>query len=490
MNQHPIPQNVTQYQFRLIGDMTIKQFLFLIAGLGLGFLAYNAPLLPALFRWPVAILCAFAGAAVAFLPINERPMSEWLTNFAKAIYAPTHFYWQKQALIPEYMSYQPKSNVSVLPPLPQTKDRGQLNTFVNSLQNTNQNQFDKLETNKLQTLDSLFKSSTSGMQTPKTSSSTLSITNQPPAGNKPRMIKTHPTQHQINTITQQASQVQHHSHATPNQTSSQTPPTPTTSQTAQVQGVVYTTDTRIPNAVVEIITAQGQTVRTTKTNNQGAFSFPLPLSLGQYHIHAEHPQFQIQQQPLRLNTPGITTINLLAARNQQESTPMATFQLPPSLNQPTTITSNIQHLSPKPRIQPQSMPSASGPMIQKATPLSPPIKIESNQAPPPMPKPQIQQPRYVTDIQMPIAPETPNTIIGMTLTPTDQLIDNAIVEIKDKNNFPLRTVKTNNLGQFFIATPLNNGKYTILAEHNNYKFKPMNLDIAGKIIPPIKLVSD
>ena len=43
MQQHPVPQNVTQYQFRLVGDMTLKQFLELAGGMLLAYLIYAPP---------------------------------------------------------------------------------------------------------------------------------------------------------------------------------------------------------------------------------------------------------------------------------------------------------------------------------------------------------------------------------------------------------------------------------------------------------------
>ncbi|MBI4999469.1 hypothetical protein HZB97_01715 [Candidatus Gottesmanbacteria bacterium] len=54
MEQHPVHQNITSFQFKLIGDMTIKQFLFLA--------------------------------------------------FRKSIYAPTQFLWKKKAVAPEILT--------------------------------------------------------------------------------------------------------------------------------------------------------------------------------------------------------------------------------------------------------------------------------------------------------------------------------------------------------------------------------------------------
>ena len=36
METHPVPQNISSYEFRLVGDMTLKQFLYLAGGILLG----------------------------------------------------------------------------------------------------------------------------------------------------------------------------------------------------------------------------------------------------------------------------------------------------------------------------------------------------------------------------------------------------------------------------------------------------------------------
>lgn len=96
MEQHPVPQNVTTFQFRLIGDMTLKQFGYLCAGAILAFISYRLPL-PFLFTWPLAFAFAFLGVGFAFIPVEERPMDVWVFSFFKSIYNPTQYIWIKEA---------------------------------------------------------------------------------------------------------------------------------------------------------------------------------------------------------------------------------------------------------------------------------------------------------------------------------------------------------------------------------------------------------
>lgn len=104
MQQHAIPQNVTQYQFRLVGDMTLKQFLELAGGLVLAYLFYASNLI-VIFKWPLAIMSLVFGFGLAFFPIEERPLDVWITNFVKAIYQPTRFLWRKTFRLPSLFLY-------------------------------------------------------------------------------------------------------------------------------------------------------------------------------------------------------------------------------------------------------------------------------------------------------------------------------------------------------------------------------------------------
>lgn len=96
MQPHPIPQNVTYFQFKLVGDMTLKQFFYLAIGVSIAYvvflvLAKDYPFV----AWPVTVISAGLGAGFAFLPIASRPLDYWLVAFLKAIYSPTKRVWKK-----------------------------------------------------------------------------------------------------------------------------------------------------------------------------------------------------------------------------------------------------------------------------------------------------------------------------------------------------------------------------------------------------------
>ncbi len=96
MEPHPIPQNVSSFQFRLIGDMTLKQFMYLAIGAGIGYviILLLGNIYPVV-AWPLGLISALIGIAFAFLPIASRPLDHWVKAFFKAVYSPTRRVWKK-----------------------------------------------------------------------------------------------------------------------------------------------------------------------------------------------------------------------------------------------------------------------------------------------------------------------------------------------------------------------------------------------------------
>lgn len=105
MIEHPVPQNITSYEFRLVGSMTLKQFFELMVGLVLAFIIYRTNLYP-LLKWPLIIAFVTFGVSLAFVPIQERPLDQWFMAFIRAIYNPTKFYWRRTVQAPEVFSNQ------------------------------------------------------------------------------------------------------------------------------------------------------------------------------------------------------------------------------------------------------------------------------------------------------------------------------------------------------------------------------------------------
>lgn len=152
MKQHPIPQDITNYKFHLVGSMTLKQFAELAVAAVLAFLIYKTNLI-GIVKWPLVFTIVGLGAAIAFVPIEERPLDHWIKTFFKNIYKPTKFFWKKSSKVPDFFNYQisstqddffaPDVNLN-----PARKQR--IFEYLKSIPEKNdQDQFDLLEKEKI-----------------------------------------------------------------------------------------------------------------------------------------------------------------------------------------------------------------------------------------------------------------------------------------------------------------------------------------------------
>ena len=99
MKEHPIPQDITNYRFHIVGSMTLKQFGEVAIGVALAFFIYQTNLIN-IIKWPLIFLAFGGGLAAGFVPIEERPLSHWITTFLTILYKPTQFFWKRMYNIP------------------------------------------------------------------------------------------------------------------------------------------------------------------------------------------------------------------------------------------------------------------------------------------------------------------------------------------------------------------------------------------------------
>lgn len=109
MDQHPIPRQITSFEFKLVGFLTIKQFIYLIIFLALGFVVYSIFPIPILNIF-FGLITAGAGAAFAFLPVNDRPLDVWIKNLIRRLTSPTQYQFKKNNLAPSYLKNIPASS--------------------------------------------------------------------------------------------------------------------------------------------------------------------------------------------------------------------------------------------------------------------------------------------------------------------------------------------------------------------------------------------
>src|SRR5688572_7940001 len=95
MDQHPIPRQITTFEFKLIGFMTLKQFLYLVIFCPIGYIVANIIPIP-IVNILVGVLIGGIGAAFAFIPIMDRPLDVWIKNMIKRLNSPTQYFFHKK----------------------------------------------------------------------------------------------------------------------------------------------------------------------------------------------------------------------------------------------------------------------------------------------------------------------------------------------------------------------------------------------------------
>lgn len=146
MENHPIPQDVTGFQFKLIGNMTVKQFAYLAVGVVLAWVSLQFPIY-FIIKFPISAFFAILGASLAFLPVEGRPLDAMISHFIKALFSPTQFVYQKTG----GRLYFPSPRVSTLKnqqvqKAPQTD---KLRAYLQAIPHVQKNKLDDKEANFL-----------------------------------------------------------------------------------------------------------------------------------------------------------------------------------------------------------------------------------------------------------------------------------------------------------------------------------------------------
>src|SRR3989344_1013910 len=154
MENHPIPQDITGFQFKLIGDMTIKQFAFLAAGIILGWITFILPIF-ILIKLPITLVFVGSGILTAFVPIEGRPFDIMIANYFKALLNPAQYVYQKiggHMWFPE-VKKQPVQALETQRISPDSTQR--LKDFLKSLPQKPMNKLDEKELGFLNSLSLL-----------------------------------------------------------------------------------------------------------------------------------------------------------------------------------------------------------------------------------------------------------------------------------------------------------------------------------------------
>lgn len=99
---HKIPQNVTNYQGRIVGKFTAKQFIFLAIGAMGAFLVFNSSLAQNT-RIVLVVIIVIVTIFISLASFQGRSTDAWVASFIAAVYQPTQRVWRKSLNPPPYL---------------------------------------------------------------------------------------------------------------------------------------------------------------------------------------------------------------------------------------------------------------------------------------------------------------------------------------------------------------------------------------------------
>lgn len=154
MQQHLVPQNITGFEFKLIGFLTLKEFGYLAAAAIVCFIIYI--LFSSIFRWILIVPVASLGIALSLGEIAGMKFDRWLISFIRAVTSPTQRVWRKETktigfLEPQFAHYLRRTTTKTATP----QDRRRLKAFLATISTDKspRGRLDAVEKTKLSELD-------------------------------------------------------------------------------------------------------------------------------------------------------------------------------------------------------------------------------------------------------------------------------------------------------------------------------------------------
>ncbi|HUD19184.1 MAG TPA: PrgI family protein [Patescibacteria group bacterium] len=451
MEQHPVPQNVTTFQFRLIGDMTIKQFGYLAGGAILAYISFKLPL-PFFFTWPLTTVFAIGGVGFAFVPVEERPMDIWVLSFIKSVYSPTQFVWARGVTpAPPVAQLAAKQAAPPAPPVlraqhiqpakPQPSPQQRPSSVAAST-----------ATQGARPIADILQSVFPGAHTQTIPQPSPGPVTQP---QKPTIVTVHPKQSAWGWLAGLF--------------------TFSTPKPTMMNANVTTTNYPIPSITGKHIDFSPPPIVRPATPK------PTPEAIEQTKQKEEALEQQVVLLKKDLASSSMTEARVLelqkqltellgeretmereltALRRQAAANPLATTP-PPIVPKPAPV------------VQSQSGTHVASPNVTR----QPTVKIIT--------------PESAVRVGLPRLTSFPNIVTGIIKDGDNIFLPGVLVTVKDKEGVPLRALKTNRLGQFAASTPLANGVYFVEIEDPRvrYIFDRVQITLNGSIVPALEIIA-
>jgi hypothetical protein len=428
MDQHPIPQNVTGFQFKLIGSMTVKQFGYVAAGVIGAVIVYHLPIpgiIGILIKISLIPVLGASGAIIAFVPIDGRPIDVMAGNFLKALFSPNQYVYHKKA--------KSFSFTTVHLNKPKTPAELSQKHVDNSLQAQN-----NLKNRELQKI--LLQSSQSKIKNAQDAHEAAFL----------KAFSALP--------------------ATPAVTITTAPALPAT-----------------PVAAVNPAPIQQPAAKPTPMPLPALDQAPQPSPAPE--AKAPSPEIMTEKEKALEKQLEFAKKEEAATKDSQQisilhqKTVDLEKQLSEIHSQKVVLEQEIANLKKLLVLQKAPIPTIT------QTAKKPETNNTNAQAPGTGHVRSV--PKEMNKKMGLLVSDTPNVVSGVVKDPRGNVLPNILVEIKDKADNPVRAFKTNALGNFASATPLPPGNYTITLEDPKKQntFDAIKIEATNQIMLPIEIIS-
>jgi len=541
MEQHPVPQNIAEFKFKLFGSLTAKQFFTLIVPLSLAALIFFSGL-PVIIRLPLSLVIGIFAFFIALVPINGQSFDKWAVAFIKAVLSPTQRIWIKDKQIPDFLSViiKPPIVEEKMPEEVKAQKKEKLIAYLKTLPKDSASPLDVKEQAALSEIDYTAEIPVQAVSPPPVES-----TQQPPiiwpahdvsatisksykisvqelkskVGTKKISVSlpTHPAIHVTEPI--KRADIKMPTIAIPELSRPKPPQAETAySQAAKprialharpyvLHGLEKRLEKHAPLKKEYVQLISTPTVNLASETNYSIDNI-IPIRTPDNKIKLIHgigrtrarrlhfappANFDISKLPIRGEKRFEVSENLKNRLTFEDTAPpvilpkqQETSKSPPPVKIPVK---KIESMPKQERTVPHSGPtqklSAAPPQSQARIKTQPASKFSVTDL---KKTADTKKPLSSADI-IPLT-KTPNVISGLVTDSTGSSIAGAVLVVRDANGIPVRALKTNKLGQFLSATPLASGQYTIETESDLAHFKPITLDLKDKVVTPMAIVAE
>ena len=476
-SQHAVPQNIMDVEFKLIGDLTMRQFFYLMIFSGIAYAAWTFNV-PIVLKWPIVIISVLLGLGFAFVPVEDRGLDEWIVNFFSAVYSENQKIWKKKPTSPSAFLH---ANISIvqqeLITLAPTTSRRKLEQYL-----THQQKDEKLDALDLREQEYIEKVRAAYMsfEPPKTA-----VALEEPMAGIEEVYPMEPSEEPEKEAEEQKEE-------TPSKPGKKV-------EIKKAKPRAKKVTFKIPAAAVGThlmpITPDRHTGRKFTNLLAGEGSLVLPIR-GEKTIRTfeqtpepvdtQEKADQLKQYLKQLEqTQGITL-----EKNKKEKakvTQEAEEVMKKIQKENEKLMTEIEKLKQQGSDEKKASLRE---LVQKQTQKEEALKDLAARVEELGPQ-ERGVPSAETETKELETPTVPNIITGIVKNFQGRGIGGVLLIIKNMHNDPVRAIKTNALGQFTISNPLANGTYKINIDVNNetgFSFDIIDVEATGGIIPPLEFV--